>query len=158
MLLILLIVATMILIFTSLPDNTAPSAVTDSDTATTDAEPTYSAGEDIDTVEKSPDPDTASSPSPTASAPVVVTQVNIVSGGAVTNDVTLLKIGDTWRMKFTTVPETTGKQGTWASSDETVFTVLSNGQITAIGKGSATLTVTVDGVVSNKCIVRVKGK
>lgn len=42
----------------------------------------------------------------------------------------------------------------WESSNESVFMVVKTGKVTAIGKGTATLTVTVGGV-STECIVRV---
>lgn len=157
LLLVLLIAATMVLIFTSLPDKVDDSKPTDSAAATTDAEPTYSDGENVTGIETD-NPETSPSPSPSESANVEIAEVTItyLNKPVPENDLTLSKIGDSLQMGFVTVPETTDKTATWESSDPNVFSVLSNGKITAIGKGSATLTVTVDGI-EGKCTVRVRG-
>ena len=50
----------------------------------------------------------------------------------------------------------TGSAVTWASSNTGVATVSADGTVKAVGKGTADITATVDGV-SLKCIVRVRG-
>lgn len=158
LLLVLLIAATMVLIFTNIPEDPEVSNPTDSAPVTTgvDAPPTDS--EDVTVIETSPSAEP--SPSPSESPTVEIAEVIITYLGKPVpeNDLTLGKIGESLQMGFTTVPEvdTEDKTATWESSNKSVFEVLSNGKITAIGKGSATLKVTVDGVVG-ECIVRVRG-
>lgn len=50
----------------------------------------------------------------------------------------------------------TGSAVTWSSSNTGVATVSADGTVKAVGKGTANITATVDGV-SLKCIVRVRG-
>jgi len=69
-------------------------------------------------------------------------------------DVTL-KVTEVLDFSVTTVPAETGKTPEWKSSDENVFVVLQTGKVTAVGTGTATLTVTVGGV-SAECIIRVQ--
>jgi uncharacterized OB-fold protein len=152
--LVLLIATSVILVFTSLPDKVDGGNPTDAAAVTTDAEPLNSNGENVTTVENSDDPSESPSLSPSPSAVIEVAEVDILAYGDVTEDFTL-KVGESLQMRFATIPETTGKIATWKSSKESVFMVLSDGKLTAIGKGSATLTVTVDGVEAT-CIVRVK--
>ena len=58
------------------------------------------------------------------------------------------------------LPAPAGTEGatlTYASSDETVFTVNANGLITAQGDGTAILTVTAEGIGSGQCCITVGG-
>ena len=58
------------------------------------------------------------------------------------------------------LPAPAGTEGatmTYASSDETVFTVNANGLITAQGEGTAILTVTAEGIGSGQCCITVGG-
>ncbi|MGE7989210.1 Ig-like domain-containing protein [Lysinibacillus fusiformis] len=61
-----------------------------------------------------------------------------------------LQVGDTRTLTATVTPaNATNKSVTWTSSDENVATVDSQGKVTAIGEGSATITATtVDGLIS----------
>ena len=53
--------------------------------------------------------------------------------------ITLLEVGDTETSKVTLKPTNATEKVQWTSSDESVATVV-NGVITAIGKGTATIT------------------
>lgn len=64
-------------------------------------------------------------------------------------DFTLSKKGETWRLTVSG----TESAVTWSSSNESVATVGSDGTVTAVGKGTCTVTAEVDGV-KLKCIVR----
>ena len=65
-----------------------------------------------------------------------------------------LNTGDTEKLTATTTPA--GMQVTWTSSDPSVATVDSNGNVTGVKEGQATITVnTVQGNLSATCIVNV---
>ncbi len=70
----------------------------------------------------------------------------------------LLAIGDTARLKVAFSPiDTTRKQLTYSSSDESVLTVDTAGNITAVSSGTATVTAACDGItrsVEIRCYVR----
>lgn len=157
LLLILLIGATMVLILTSLPENN--DAANPSDSADV-SNPDISLPDegDVSTIIDSAEPSASEIPTPSESEAVEIAEVIITAyGGPIkNNDFTLGKITESIQLSFKTIPETTGKTAVWASSDENVFMVTSDGKVTATGRGSATVTVTVDGVVG-KCIVRVRG-
>jgi hypothetical protein len=157
-LLVLLIAATMILIITSQPDNTEVSNPSGS-LSPTDIIPTGPDEADNSAIVDTSEPGVSESPSPSESAIIEIAEVIITySGDPIdNNDFTLRKVQDSLPLGFKTIPETTDKKATWASSDEDVFMVTSDGKVTATGKGSATLTCTVDGVVG-RCTVRCSGK
>lgn len=64
-------------------------------------------------------------------------------------DFTLGKKGETWKLAVSGTTSTV----TWSSSNEAVATVAADGTVTAVGKGTCTVTAEVDGV-KLKCIVR----
>jgi cytoskeletal protein RodZ len=151
-LLVVLIGATMVLIFTSLPAKSPEAA--NSPAAVTDEEPAFTQNEDVTQAESSPSPtEETASPSPTDET--VVQTVAITYTGKAVEDATLQRIGETLQLRFTTTPATEGKTAVWTSADEKVFQVV-DGKVTAVGKGSAKLTCTVDGV-SATCVIRVRG-
>ncbi len=158
MLLVLLIAATMVLILTSLDkvDDDSPAS---SPTISTDLEPT-DPDSDVTGVDNTDDPNVSPSESPSPSIDIEIAEVIITNNGSAIkdNDFTLTNINDKIQLGYKTIPETdtTGQTVVWESSDEDVFMVLSNGEVTATGRGSAKVTVTVDGVVG-ECIVRVRG-
>ena len=82
-----------------------------------------------------------------------VTAVSILCFGAPTSDFTV-NVGDKVNLSYRTDPEGLGTDVEWKTSDENVFVILQTGEFTAIGSGTATLTLTVDGVTA-ECIVRV---
>lgn len=157
LLLVLLIAATMVLILTSLPESGEAANPTGTP-AVTDTEPFIPDDSDVTNVVDTAEPSAPEPPSPSVSEEVEIAEVIITAyGGPIkNNDFTLAKVTDTIQLGFKTIPETTGKTAVWTSSDEDVFMVTSDGKVTATGRGSATLTVTVDGV-EGKCIVRVRG-
>jgi cytoskeletal protein RodZ len=148
-----IIVAAMILMFSSLPakpdnnpDESASPSASDSLGEPTDSEPSDSDGGDSDGEDASPDV------SPSAE-PTIVSVTTTVFGRE--NKDFTIKIGEQVKVSFATVPATQGKTATWKSGNEAYFTVTADGTVTGVGKGKAMLTVTVDGV-SAECIVRVR--
>lgn len=69
-----------------------------------------------------------------------------------------LNVGEKYTLKATVSPSNASvKSVTWKSSDTSVAKVSSSGKITAVGKGTATITCTTkDGKVKDKCKVTVK--
>jgi len=69
-----------------------------------------------------------------------------------------LNVGGTSTLKATLVPsDAENKTLTWASSDKKIATVSSKGVVTAVKKGTATITVTTqDGKKMATCVVKVK--
>lgn len=69
-----------------------------------------------------------------------------------------LNAGETYTLKATVSPSNaSNKSVTWKSSDTSVAKVNSSGKITAVGKGTATITCTTkDGKIKDKCKVTVK--
>ena len=164
LLLVVLIAAVMVLIFANLPNNTGASpsasgAVSPSGAVTptvSSAGVTSIIGTNSPGVSASASASPSASLSPSPGANVTITKVTITYGGTASTDVTMNKVGDTLTFKFTTTPASTNKLAIWDSSDPNIFMVLNNGKVTAMGKGVATLKVTVDGVPAT-CIIRVKG-
>jgi hypothetical protein len=157
LLLVLLIAATMVLILTSLPDGSEVSNPSDTP-AVTDTGPLLPDEDDVTNIEDTSEPSAPETPTPSDITDVEVAEVQITYNGDTipNNDFTLGKVTESIQLGFKTIPETTDKTAVWESSDEDVFMVLSDGTVTATGRGSATLTCTIDGVVG-KCIVRVRG-
>ena len=157
LLLVLLIGATMVLILTSLPE-TSEAANPSNSAGLSDPNISLPGEEDVTILPDLSEPSAPETPpTPSESADVEIAEVIITAfGGPIKdNDFTLKKVGDSIQLSFKTIPESTGKKAEWKSSDEDVFMVTSDGKVTATGRGSATLTVTVDGIPT-KCIVRVK--
>lgn len=68
-----------------------------------------------------------------------------VTGVSVSKTALSLKVGDTSTLTVTIKPtDATNKTATWKTSNAKIATV-SNGKVTAVGVGTATITVTVDG-------------
>jgi len=68
-------------------------------------------------------------------------------------DMTLDK-GMSLTMSYSAFPEPENPKVIWTSSDQNIFTILQTGELTAVGEGTATLTLSVNGVTA-ECIVRV---
>jgi len=81
-------------------------------------------------------------------------KVSIYYGTREKTDVTM-KVSETLQFKAVTVPAEIESAPLWESSNNDVIVVLQSGLVTAVGRGTATLVVTVDGV-SASCIIRVK--
>ncbi len=149
-LLVVLIGATMVLIFMSAatPDETDEQVEVSASPVLPDEDNITS----LETADVSESPSPSPSPSPT----IEVAAVYITWSGNDRDDVTMDYIGHALEFSFRTVPETEDKEAVWESSDEEVFMVV-DGRVTAIGPGSATLSCTVDGVTGT-CIIRVPNK
>ncbi len=102
-----------------------------------------------DPVIDEPDPPIVIDP-PTINAESIM----ITYAGREKTDFTM-KVSEEVQLKVKTVPAEITNTPVWESSNTSVFQVLQSGLVIGVGKGTATLTVTVDGV-SAKCIVRVK--
>ena len=93
-----------------------------------------------------------------ATCTVTVTGTSVPVTGVSLNRATLsLNTGETSALTATVAPATaTNKSVTWASSNTSVATVSSSGVVTAVGAGSATITVTTqDGGFTASCAVTV---
>jgi len=71
------------------------------------------------------------------------------------SDFTLSGAGDKWTLKATFTPSGTSAYLSWKSENTNVATVNESGTVTAVGKGTTNIVVTMDGGYSQKCIVRV---
>lgn len=81
--------------------------------------------------------------------PVSSVKLNKTSGS--------IEVGDTYTLKATVKPSNASNQAVkWSTSNKKVATVDNNGKITAVGKGTAIITVkTVDGSKTATCTVKV---
>lgn len=70
------------------------------------------------------------------------------------SDFTLGRMGETYRIKATFSPSGAVGFVDWSSSDPNVATVASDGTVTGVGRGTATITATMAGGVKHTCIVR----
>lgn len=99
----------------------------------------------------------AVTPAPATQAIVITNTVVNVTG--VSLDVTTadMKVGEQKTLVATVEPaEATNKTVTWSSSDETVATVTSEGQVSALKAGTATITVTTaDGAKTAECTITI---
>jgi hypothetical protein len=96
----------------------------------------------------------------TANCAVTVTETPISVTSVSLNQHNInLEETETYQLIATVLPENaTNKNVTWESSDTNIATVDENGWVTAIVKGTATITVTTeDGNLSDGCIVTVTG-
>ena len=85
----------------------------------------------------------------TSTAPSTTTAANTSGLTLNREDFTLSKAGETFRM----VVKGSGSAVSWQSSNTAVATVGADGTVTAVAKGTCSVTATVDGVTL-KCIVR----
>ena len=96
--------------------------------------------------------------SKTASCTVTVNPAVIpVTGVTLDKNALNLGKGETQQLTATVNPENaSNKNVSWTSSDESVATVDENGNVTAVGRGTATITVTTeDGEFTATCVVTV---
>ena len=106
-----------------------------------------------------------SNPEATASFTVTVTssriepeEVQVVDASGAPLTSVQVEVQKTWTIRVKALPEGAMVDSvTYASNDEAVFTVSDDGVITAVAKGSAELTVTVNGTVSKVIPVEVLG-
>lgn len=93
-------------------------------------------------------------------AVTVVAKTINVSGVTLSETALSLNVGDTKALTATVAPEdATNKNVSWKSDNESVATVDQNGNVTAVGGGSAKVTVTTeDGGLTASCDVTVASK
>ncbi len=97
----------------------------------------------------------------TASCKVTVKAKVVKVTGVKLNKTAITKtVGETEQLKATVLPaNATNKAVTWSSSDKAIATVSKKGLVTAVKKGTATITVTTkDGNKTASCKVTVKAK
>lgn len=117
------------------------------------ADPPGSASPDLDASQPpvSPDPQDTTDPEPTDTVPAGQTATGF------TLDRTEFTISDRYPdpVQITATLTPAGSTGTitWTSSDESVVTVSASGLVTAVGKGSATITAALPGGVTQTCRV-----
>ena len=80
-------------------------------------------------------------------------KVEIICFGSPTNDFTT-DVGYSFPLSYRTTPDISDPYVIWKSGDENVFTIDDTGNFTAVGHGTATLTLTVNGF-SVESVVRV---
>lgn len=101
-------------------------------------------------------PDTPTKPTEDDKKPTEPEKVNVTSVSL--NKTSLsLKVGENSKLEITINPSNaTDKNATWTTSNNNVVTVDANGNIKAVGAGSATITVIVDGKKASANIIVVK--
>lgn len=106
--------------------------------------------------EVTPEPEIEPEPEPVPE--ITITEVRVQWGTTIETDFTIER-GTSLNMTWGTTPFVSEEMAevSWESSDESIFTVTQTGEVTAVSGGVAELTVTVNGVSSDPCIVRVSG-
>ena len=69
-------------------------------------------------------------------------------------DISFFGVGETYQFKVTLTPADAHGDVVWKSSDPNVASVSWNGLVTAVSKGTVTITASIEGVGERKCIVR----
>lgn len=155
LLVVILIAAVVVLLVTALNSAGKDSTPDASASASASASPSasFSEGDGVTEVTNSATPPPTTAPT-TAPPAVTIQSIMITWLGSESTDVSI-NVADIYTFGYAVTPaEYTGGTAVWSSSDEAVFVVLQTGQVTATGAGTATLTVTLDGV-SATCVVRV---
>lgn len=147
-----LIVAAAIIVFTIVkpmvelgskePGSTVPgnsAAVESPSAAPTDAQPSESPVQETPT------------PGATVTAPALQTAQSFTLNNS---DITLKSVGEIYQLRTTLVPAGTVGNITWTSSNPSYVSVSADGKVTAVSKGTSTITATLEGGYTQKCIVR----
>ena len=145
--LLIIIIAVVVLVASSLKKSGSDPAVSPS--------PSMSGSGGVNSVDgtATPDPINSADPEPTPT-PTPTPQVTVNSISLNRSDFTLSSIGEQWTLTANVSPAGSGATLTWTSTDSSVATVDENGTVTAVNKGTATVTASV-GDVKAECIVRV---
>jgi len=150
LLIVILAAAVIVLIATSKGGDTEPVDPSSS--------PSVSESEGAETLENEPletpsEPPVEPSPE-TPPEPVITTEsAQITWNGNARDDVTMSR-GEILQFGVRTVPAETEDTPVWSTDKEDVIVVLQTGKVTAVGRGTANLTVTC-GAASSTCIIRV---
>lgn len=158
-LLAIIVIAVIVLIWTSLKPNPGPSP-TPPGTSPTATPPISVTSTPIPT--NSPVLPTSPLPTPTSVIPTAIpgtiSKVEIDSSEMYYPlDLTLTGLGATYTLRANVTPAGTGTPVTWRSDDTCVATVSSGGVVTAVGDGIAYVYASCGGVESAKCVIRVTG-
>ncbi|MBR0310660.1 MAG: Ig-like domain-containing protein [Paludibacteraceae bacterium] len=99
----------------------------------------------------------AVTPAPAAQAIVVTNTVVNVTGVTLDAATADMKVGEQKTLVATVAPDNaTNKSVTWSTSDETLATVTSEGQVSALKAGTVTITVTTaDGAKTAECVITI---
>ena len=122
--------------------------------------PTPPTAESVDPAESEPgetDPVETGEPVETDPPQPTIPSIDIVTPTSFTlnkYDVTFDHAGEQWSPIVTIVPADATAEVTWKSSDPNIASVSWNGKVTAVGKGTCTITATIEGVGEQSCIVR----
>lgn len=110
----------------------------------------------IESQEPTPTPTDPDEPDPTPTVEVTVPPVANKPTSFTLNasDLTFFNPGEVYDLKVKLVPEDAEADVVWSSSDPNVASVSWNGRVTAISKGTVTITATIEGVGEQKCIFR----
>jgi uncharacterized protein YjdB len=119
------------------PGNSA--AVESPSAAPTDAQPSESPAQETPT------------PGATVTAPALQTAQSFPLNNS---DITLKSVGETYQLRTTLVPAGSIGNITWTSSNPSYVSVSADGKVTAVSKGTSTITATLEGGYTQKCIVR----
>ena len=149
LILLILVVAAVFLLSKTVGDNKKAAI------ATATPAPTVKQDENVVTITGSPMPTTSATPSPSASASAVKS-AKITYAGSTVTDISM-KVAEVVTLKCVTDPSNANVTATWSSGDDKVFVVVQNGTVTAVGTGTATLTVSIGGQKAT-CIIRVSAK
>ena len=154
LLLLVLLVATIVLIVSSLPSKQNP----DAQTSSPDPSAGISDDDGLSTVTSDPLPSGTPSiapPSPTGPVVPAIESVVITYAGEDKDEFTTV-LDEAVQLSYRTVPANLGENLVvlWETSDENVFVVMQTGEVKPTGVGMATLKLTVGGKVS-ECIVHV---
>lgn len=131
----------------------AVSAAPSASAPAASADPEDSADPAVPSAEPSAPSTVSQSPAPQATTPsadlIAPTDFKLNR-----EDFTLDHVGETFQMAATYTPANARGDITWKSSDPNVASVSWNGVVTAVSKGTVTVTATVAGVGEKTCIVR----
>lgn len=135
---------------TPTPTPTAPVTETTTPTGTPSEEPSAPASE-TPAVPTTPATDPTLPPAPTVPAVEIVAPTSFKISHS---DVTLDHMGETFNITATYTPANARGDITWKSSNPNVASVSWDGKVTAVSRGTVTITATVAGVGEKSCIVR----
>ncbi len=70
------------------------------------------------------------------------------------SDITLKSVGETYQIRATLSPADSIGSITWTSSNPGYVSVTADGKVTAVAKGTSTITATLEGGYTQECIIR----
>lgn len=106
-------------------------------------------------VEPTADPGVDPVPAPTVGVQTPsVPLVNATDFKLSRDDISFFNVGEYYQFKVTKTPADAYGDVQWKSSDPNIASVSWDGKVTAISKGTVTITASIEGVGERKCIVR----